>query len=395
VGRFRAGTILVSAQLALSLALVAVGGLFMRSAANVAAGSAGFALDRHLVVALDPSLAGYSEARTRTLYGAVLERVRALPGVERASLASMVPFGEFRESKLASLPGEPETTEANFTIVTSDYFDTLRVPVLRGRGFDGADDERQADLPSAVVNDPLARRLFGDVDPVGRLVDVRQGPEVQRFLVTGVVPGTAMDLFDAEPAPHLYVPYGSRFRAAMTLHVATAPDADETAVLGVIRRTLRELDPQLPVLSARTMSSQRDASLTHWASRAAAVMFSAFSALALLLATIGVYGLKAYDVARRTRELAIRIALGATSGDVARLVVADGLGPAAVGLLAGLLLALALGQLASSFLFRVNPYDAVTLAAACLVLGGVTAAAAYLPARRAVRIAPLEALRAE
>jgi putative ABC transport system permease protein len=124
-------------------------------------------------------------------------------------------------------------------------------------------------------------------------------------------------------------------------------------------------------------------------------MFSAFSALALLLATIGVYGLKAYDVARRTRELAIRIALGATSGDVARLVIADGLAAAAVGLLGGLLLALGLGQVASSFLFRVSPFDAGTLAAACLVLGGVTVAAAYLPARRAVRIAPLEALRTE
>jgi ABC-type antimicrobial peptide transport system permease subunit len=180
----------------------------------------------------------------------------------------------------------------------------------------------------------------------------------------------------------------------MWLHVAVARGQDEVALLGTIQRELRQLDSRLPVLSARTMTTQRDVSLTHWAAPAA-VMFSTFGALALLLAAMGVYGLKAYDVARRTREIGNRIALGATSRNVAALVLRDGLLTAVAGLAIGLLLALGCGQLVSGLLYQVSPFDPATIAVAAASLAAATLLATYLPGWRAIRIAPLEALRTE
>jgi len=396
--RLRSGAILVGAQLAVSLALVAVGGLFMRGAIKAAGATPGFALEHQLVVGLDPSLAGYSEARTRDSYRSVLQRVRSLPGVERASLASMVPYGEFSEGGRASRPAAAEDPQAvNFTIITSEYFETLGLPILRGRGFSTDEDERSTAMPPALINERLARSLFGADDPIGQLVSLRRGTgqTAETFLVAGVVPSVKQDIYDVDPPLHLYAAYGSRFRAAMWLHVAVARGQDEAALLGTIQRELRQIDSRLPVLSARTMTTQRDVSLTHWAARATAVMFSTFGALALLLAAIGVYGLKAYDVARRRREIGIRIALGATTGDVAALVLRDGLLTAAAGLAIGLLLALGCAQLVSGLLYQVSPFDPATNALAAASLAAATLLATYLPARRATRIAPLEALKTE
>ena len=396
--RLRSGAVLVGAQLAVSLALVAVGGLFMRGAVKAAGATPGFALDRQLVIGLDPSLAGYSETRARDSYRRVLQRVRSLPGVERASLASMVPYGEFNASGRASRPSGREAPETvNFSIITSDYFETLRLPILRGRGFSSDDDERPAAMPAALINERLARMLFGNDDPIGQLVAVSRGTgrSAETYLVAGIVPSVKQDIYDLNPPPHLYTAYGSRFRGAMWLHVAVAPGQDEAALLGTIQRELRQMDSRVPALSARTMTTQRDLSLTHWAARAAAVMFSTFGALALLLAAIGVYGLKAYDVARRTREIGIRIALGATSRNVAALVLREGLLTALAGLAIGLLLALACGQLVSGLLYQVSPFDPATIAVAAAALAAATLLATYFPARRATRIAPLEALRTE
>jgi predicted permease len=395
--RFRSGSALVGAQVAVSLALVAVGGLFMRGAIKAAGATPGFALERQLVISFDPSLAGYSETRTRESYRRVLQRVRALPGVERASLASTVPYDEFSEGGRASLPNGTEETEVYFTIITSDYFETLGLPILRGRGFSADEDERSSTMAPALVNDRFARRVFGDDDPVGRPVTLYRGTgrTAETYLVAGIVPSVRTDLYDVDPPPQLYATYGSRFRAAMFLHVAVARGQDEAALLGTIQRDLRQMDSRLPVLSARTMTTQRDVSLTHWAARAAAVVFSTFGALALLLAAIGVYGLKAYEVARRTREIGIRIALGATAGNVTTLVLRDGLLTALAGLAIGFLLALGLGRLVSSLLYQVSPFDPVTMTVAAAALAGATLVATYLPARRATRIAPIEALRSE
>jgi putative ABC transport system permease protein len=176
--------------------------------------------------------------------------------------------------------------------------------------------------------------------------------------------------------------------------VRTASGVVAGTMLSTIRRELRDLDGQLPVVSARTMTMHRDQSLQAWSVRAAAGLFSAFGVLALLLATIGVYGLKAYDVSRRTREIGIRMALGASAANVARLVLGEGARTTVVGVTIGLALAAGIGKLASGFLYHVSPFDPATLAAAAM-LAGSAMLACYLPARRAVRVVPLEALRSE
>jgi ABC-type antimicrobial peptide transport system permease subunit len=191
------------------------------------------------------------------------------------------------------------------------------------------------------------------------------------------------------------VPFGAQFRTSMTFHIRTREGVADAAMLAAIRGELQRVDSRLPIIAARTMTQHRDRSLTEWAVRAAATMFSAFGALALLLATIGVYGLKAYDVSRRTREIGIRMALGATGRNVEQLVMREGLRTTAIGLVVGLLLAAGLGKLVSGLLYRVSPFDPVVLGVAGVVLSTAAMVACYLPARRATHVAPTEALRAE
>jgi predicted permease len=399
--RLGTGPALVIAQVAVSLALVAAGGLFARAAIRAASADPGFALDHQLLVTLDPGLAGYDHAQTRALYARVVDRVRSIAGVERAGLASTVAFGEFSEGRDVQLPGDARRRHAEFVIVTSGYFETLRLPILRGRAFTAAEDqESAAALKPAIIDSVLATQVFGSADPIGRALEVRArdgDTDTLRFTVVGVVPPTKHDLFasDADPQAHFYAAYGSLFRGRMLLHVRTAPAASEPAMVGTIQGELRQLDPRLPILGARTMISHRDASISEWAVRAAATLFSAFGVLALLLATIGVYGLKAYDVSRRTREIGIRMALGATNGDVQRLVMREGVRTTAVGLTIGLALAAGVGKLVSGLLYRVSPFDPAVLTAAAVVLSTAALLACYVPARRATRVAPTEALRAE
>ena len=395
--RFGTAPVLVVGQLAVSLALVAAGGLFVRSAITAGQADPGFAIDRHLIVSLDPSLAGYDAARTTSLYRSALERVRSIPGVEHASVASIVPFGEFEEGRPIRLKPADDPVAADFNIVGSEYFETLGMHVLRGREFTRAEEELGTTAKSVIIDRPLARKLFADRDPLDQqiLVGGREGEPAQTRTVVGVVSEMKHDMFDIEPKPHVFVPSGSMFRAMMTLHVRTAAGVPDAAMLATLRRELQSLDARLPILSAKTMADHRYRSLTEWSVRAAATLFSAFGVLALLLATIGVYGLKAYDVARRTREIGIRIALGATSGDVKRLMVREGLRSTIAGVAIGLPLAAGLGKLVSGLLYQVSPFDPMALTGAAAVLATAAMLASYLPARRATRVAPLDALRSE
>jgi predicted permease len=395
--RFRSGSLLVVAQMAVSLALVAAGGLFIRAAVNAAGIDPGFSIERHLVVSLDPSLAGYNAARTRAIYHDVLARVRSVPGVEHASLGSIVPFGEFQESRRVRLKRDDDPVGAAFTIVGADYFDAIGLHLLRGRAFTPAEEEAGGTTKIAVIDRTFARKLFADADPLGRqvLVQPREGEESEPFTVVGVVSEMKHDLFDLDPRPHLYAPHGAVFRAFMTLHVRTAPGVPDGPTLATIRRELASVDAHLPIMFARTMYEQRYRSVTEWSVRAAATVFSTFGLLALLLATIGVYGLRAYDVSRRTREIGIRMALGGTERDVRRLIVGEGVRTTAIGVVLGVLMAAGVGKLSSSLLYQVSPIDPIVLATSVIVLAAAATLASYVPARRATRIAPLEALRAE
>ena len=393
--RFGVGSLLVVGQLAVSLALVTAGGLFLRGALRAAAANPGFALEHQLVVTVDPGVAGYDETRARTLFRSMLQRVRATPGVVDASMASMVPFGEIRDGRAVRLT-QDGGIGSDFVVIASDYFKTLGLRMLRGREFTVADDEPAA-MKLAIIDSVLARRLFGDAEALGRqvLIEPRTGEPLQTFTVIGIAPPMHQDLFDDNTRPRVYVSFGSKFYANMTLHVHTDPAAPDAAMLATIRGELQRLESRLPVFTARTMEMQRDKSITAWSVRVAAAMFSTFGALALLLATIGAYGLKAYEVSRRTREIGIRMALGATAGDVQRLVMREGLRTTLVALAIGLLLAAGTGRVVSGLLYRVSPFDPIVLAVATLVLASAAMLACFVPARRATRIVPLEALRAE
>jgi predicted permease len=320
-----------------------------------------------------------------------------MPGVERVSFASTVPLGSMTEGRTVHLRDDDKGVHAIFVVVGSGYFDTLRMPMLRGREFTASEDEPGTGPQLAVVDRRLVRQLFGDDDPIGRQIRMprRDGDPSVSYTIVGVAPEMRHNLFEDVPEPHVYVPYGARFNTIMTLHVRTAAGVNDAGMLASLRRELKAIDPQLPILSATTMELHRNGSLQVWGARVAATMFSAFGALALLLATIGVYGLKAYDVSRRTREIGIRMALGATTTDVERMVLSEGMKTTVIGLAIGLLLAAGVGKLVSGLLYRVSPFDPVILTAAALVLSTATLLACYFPARRATRVAPTEALRAE
>lgn len=413
--------VLVVLQIGLSLALLATGGLFVRGSLAAAESDPGFRLDSGLLFELDPSLAGYDTARSQQTYGAVLDRVRNFPGVSSASVASTVPFGAFSSSRRVRKAGEPEKDgagaaigiNAQHVLIGTDYFKSLGLTMLRGREFDTSEETGVTGLKPVIISEPLAKQLFGNEDPIGRAVQfgVGGGPgkgvsiaqdgtnqiTADALQVVGVAPGLRHSLFDAAPVPFFYEPVGANFQSGLNLHVRLKSDkpAEASAMLQRIRGELRTLDPNLPVVSAATLQSFRDDSLPLWAVRSGARMFSLFGLAALILAVIGIYGLKSYVVARRTREIGIRMALGATSRGVVELILREGIALAAAGLTLGVVLALGAGRLVSSMLYQVSPFDPLVLTLAFAVLAAAAMVATYVPARRATLVTPVSALRHE
>jgi ABC-type antimicrobial peptide transport system permease subunit len=425
-GRSNFRHVLVVAQIALSLALLTAAGLFARGAFKASKADPGFSLDGSVVVSLDPSLAGADEAQGRDVYRRLVDRLRALPGVQAASLASVVPFGDFTEGravrKVGDRPAEPaqpgqeaegtisygggpnsmETREgvgASYYIIGRDYFQTLGIPVLRGRGFTEGEEQAASRARVAIVDEPLARRLFKDADPLGQHIYFPgRGEEESRPLeIVGIVRGVRHSLFDREPGPHVYLPFGRRYRAAMHLHVRMAGQgpAVEGALLRAIRQEIRIVDERMPILAIKTMREHRDTSMSSWLVRAGADLFTVFGALAVFLALVGIYGVRAYLVSKRTREIGVRMAIGATSGQVLWMVVREGLVLVATGLALGLLLAAGVGRLVSSLLYDVSPFDPLVFSTAPRLLAAAALLACYFPALRATKIAPTVALRTE
>lgn len=408
--------LLVVGQIALSLVLLTAGGLFLRAAQAAGKADPGFSLDERVLVELDPSLVGYDEARSREMYQHLVERLRSLPGVKSVTQASIVPFGPVSVSREVRLPTDGEEVDRDhagvdpyYYRIGTDYFRTLGLPFLRGRDFtsleargpsDPATSEGGTAAGLAIIDEPLASRLFGDEDPVGRQIRLPGGaPErPDTFLeVVGVVPGTRHEIFDHEPVPHLYVPFGQDYgpNGHLYLHLRGGGEAAAIAMLTTVRDEIRAYDENLPVLTLKTLRQYRDSSAMIWAVEAGAKVFGLFGGLALLLAMVGVYGVKAFVVSRRTRELGIRTALGARPRDLVWMVVREGLALTGVGVAIGLLLSLAVGRLLGSLLYEVSANDPLVLASAPLLLIAAALLAAYLPARRATRVPPTVALRYE
>jgi predicted permease len=420
---FGARNLLVGAQIALSLGLLTTAGLFIRGALKAGQTDPGYRYDHQLLVSLDTALAGYDEARGRQVYARLIERVRQVPGVRSASLASTVAFGSFTEGATVQAAGTSRGTgkdgrragkSAVRYAIGADYFQTLGVPVLNGRGFTAGEEQDPSAPRVAIIDEPLAKALFPGQNPVGQQIQLATSDDSQpaqgtgivtsgsdeppaAMEIVGLVPGLRHEMFDKSPVAHLYLPFGRAFRSGMHLHVRVAsPDSGaEAAMLRTIRQEIRNVDERLPVLALKTMSEFRDTSLLYWLVGAGARLFTIFGGVAVFLALVGLYAVKAYVVARRTREIGIRMALGSTPGDVLRLVLKEGLALTAAGLGIGLLVAVGIGRVVGSMLYEVNPFDPVVFGTAPALLALAALAACYLPARRATKIAPIVALRSE
>jgi predicted permease len=405
-----AAQLLVMGQLALTLALVAAAGLFVRSAMQAANSDPGFTFDRGVLIHVDPSLAGNDTPRTRAVYSRILDRLRARPDVSAVSFGSVMPFGERSMGRSVQKAGAPINSadpaaaaglvSAQAATIGTDYFNALGLRVLRGRDFTSSEETSAGSRRVAIIDEPLARRLFGDADPVGREVQYSMGPAdptPTALEVVGLVPGLRHRLFDRAPVPHIYTPYGQDPQTDMYLHVRTAAMSAqaEAALLPGLRHELLGVDPNLPILSLETRAMFRERSFMLALLRALMGILTVFGLVALALAAAGVYGVKAYLVSRRTREIGIRVALGATRADVVWMVMRDGLTSMAIGLTVGAGLAVVAGVALSTLSFQGRGADPAIVGGALLVLICSALLATWLPARRATRIAPTRALRTE
>jgi putative ABC transport system permease protein len=390
--RSRLARTFVIVQVAFSVLLLVGAGLFLRSLQNVTATDIGFDPANMIVMSVNPALQGYDQPRSRALYEKLLQHIATVPRVESASLAMTVPLGLMGSRRGTVVEGyqpQPgEDMEIGLNVVGPQYFETMRIPILRGRSFTEAD--RAGAVPVIIVNDTFARRYWPGMDPLGKRVSAN-GPRGPFRDVVGIVPTGKYNTLGEEPRPFYYVPLWQEYRGGVTLHVRTT--GDPGTMLSSVREAIRSIDGIVPVFDAKTMDDQL--LLTLLPARAAAILLGGFGILALLLAAVGVYGVMAYSVAQRTREIGVRLALGAQSPDVLRLVVGDGLRLISMGILFGGIAAAALTRLLTPLLYGITPYDPVAFAGAIAVLVGTALLACYLPARRAVRIDPVTALRLE
>lgn len=406
VGRlFSLRSLLVVSQVALSMVLLTAAGLFVRGAMAAAQATPGFDLEKSLLVELDTGLVGYDEVRGRQIYQQTKDRLSSLPGVDTVGLSSLVPYGSVTIARNVRRTDQADEEAVNALryVVGSDYFDSLGLPILAGRAFSELETWSEEGAPVVIVDQPLVDELWPGEDPIGRYVHqvvVPPAEPLPPLEVVGVVPGVAHDFTDEELPAHVYVAFGQNWQPGMHLHVRMSDAAGSAAtlqadMLRTIRDEIRAVDAVLPVLSLRTMLDHRDESIFMWLVQMGGKAFAALGALALFLALVGVYGVKAYVTSRRTREVGVRLALGATPRQVMKQMLGDGLQLTLAGLGVGLILAFGVGKLLSSMLYQVDSADPLVFGLTALVLATSALFAAWLPVRRACRIEPTQALRHE
>ena len=422
---------LVVVQIAFSLALLTAAALFVRGAGKAAAIDSGLKPGASYLLEVDASLAGYEPSRAQELYQNLNARLAALPGVENVSISATVPFGitssEKNVQRAGVNPGAnamPRTAaeglafKAAWNGVGANYFSTVGLPVLRGRAF----TEAEATQPGprvAIIDEPLAKKLWPDGDALGQRVQYaaentppkqrggtatgapsaelsKEGTQDETIEIIGIVPVTRHELFASEePDGAIYLPFARGFQSDVSFFVrfrSLAPGS-EAITADSLRRVARDVDPSLPIISLQTFSQYLDSNLDLWLVRAGAALFSIFGGLALGLAVVGLYGVKAYSVARRTHEIGIRMALGAQRGTLLLMIMREGSIMLLYGILLGLLLAAAAGKILSGILYGVGPLDPFAFTAAPVLLAVAALIATWLPARRAATLNPVQALR--
>jgi predicted permease len=392
-GRSRLRALFVTAQLTLSVVLLIGAGLFIRSLQSANRIDPGFRVDRALTVPINLGLLRYNETEGSDFYRNLLSRVQAQPGVERASLVRFqqlgFSFAQFQVMAEGSGAGpNDEGVSVGFNVVGPNYFKTMETPLLRGRDF--AENDRKGSPEVVVINETLAAMLWPHEDALGKRLSTA-GPEGPFLEVVGVARDGKYRSLGEEPRPYVYQPVLQSYDPKMTLVVRTA--GEPQALAPAVREQIRALDAKLPIADVKTFRDQLNLSL--FPSRVAAWVLGGFGLLALLLAAIGIYGVVSYSVAQRTREIGVRMALGAKQKDVLRLVLGQGLFVIGLGLAVGLSLAFAATRLIAGFLYGVGATDLLTFGAVPLLLGLVALGASYIPARRATKVDPLVALRYE
>lgn len=394
---------LVVSQVGFSVVVLVSGGLFLRSLQRLSRADLGFRSAGVVLASIDPVLNGYTPERAQRLVDELLRRVRTLPGVDDASVATSVPFGNtfsLREVRRTEEPTEanrraPGEETVGVNSVEAHYFHTMGVGLVRGRGIESGDT--MTSRPVVVVNETLARRLWPERDPLGRELVI--GDDNVRREVVGVVRDGKYLMLGERPRGFLFAPLTQVPAGPLTLHVRATTGSgtrDPLALVPELRGVLQELDSALPIFNVCTLDEHlRTSALGFMPLRLAAWLAGAQGALGLGLSVLGLYGVVAYTVAQRTREIGVRMALGAEPGDVLRLVVRGGMKMTLTGLFGGLLVALLLARVLAGLLYGMSPFDGVVFGAVGMLLFGVTALACWLPARRAARVDPLIALRAE
>jgi predicted permease len=383
--------VLVMVQMAVSVVVLVAAALFLHSLWNGFSIDLGFHPENLLVVKVDPTAQGYSRERSALFFQQLEERVSALPGVRSASVVMPLPLGIFSSGSQVSVPERSRTTDANRHVVGPRFFETMGIPILRGRSFR---DIAGSSPPVAVINRALAERLFPNEDPIGQRVHGWN----KVYEIAGVVGNSKSKTIGEAPTPCLYQLAAQHetdldLFSSMGINLVVRTAVRPKNVAGLVQQEVERLDPTLPVYGVETMEEQIGKSLV--LARLAASFLGVFGFLALTLAAVGLYGLMSYTVAARTREIAIRTALGASAIRTLSMLARQGLTAVGVGLAAGLSGGLAVGRLVSSLLYGVGSFDPLTFIAVPIVLVLVACLAILLPARRAAKVGPMVALRYE
>jgi macrolide transport system ATP-binding/permease protein len=390
--RFGLRNMLVVGQIAASLVLLIGAGLFLRSLQNAYDMDPGFRAGNMLLTTIDLGRQGYSIEKGKQFQQQFLERVRSLPGVEAAEFAKVTALGleamQRRGVQIAAYTPRPgEDMELHFNIVGPRYFETMRLPLVRGRSF--TEQDREGAPLVAIVNEAFASRYWPGEDPIGKHVVSGDGGRERQ--VVGVARNAKYISLGEETRPYLYLPILQNYESQPTVHIRTA--GDPGALTGPVRREAEALDSELPLIGVKSFNEHFGVSLLP--SRVAATVLSAFGLLALLLAVTGLYGVIFYTVSQRTREIGIRMAMGAGTWDVLRMVVTQGMVLTLAGIVMGVTGAFAVTRLLATMLFGVSATDSVTFAGVSLLLTASALAACYRPARRAAKVHPMIALRYE
>jgi len=390
--RSRLRNALVITQVSLSLVLLVCAGLIVRSLKAAQQMRPGFDPENAVALSFDVGLQGYEETKGRAFHRQVLERARSLPGVRSAALTSNVPLSLNYNYSSIYLEGQAETSTSKLPVaipisVSPGFFETMRIP-FRGRDF--AENEDQKESRVVLVNETFARKFFPKQDPIGKRINF-SGPKDPLWEIIGVCGDGKYNSLGEAPMPAVFRPQFRDYDTLCTLVVRT--NGDPRAIIPALRSEIQKMDATLPIYDVKTLTEHMDIPL--FPARMAANVLGSFGVLALVLAAIGIYGVMSYVVAGRTREIGLRMALGAQFRHVRQLILRQGMMLATIGLVLGLGIVFVLARFLKSMLYGISPSDPLTFTTITILLAGVALLACLIPAQRATRVDPMVALRDE